>query len=333
MGSLTRLCVAERPIVKEAQQIASQGVRLDEKYDGRLIASMSAKSTLVEQVKAKQFDDPSLLKLKEGVLSGKIKNFALDENGVMRLDGRLCVPIVEDLRRAIMVEAHSSRYSIYPGSTKMYHDLRDVYWWNNMKRDIADYVSRCLNCHYQASIQMALFEALYGRRCRSPVRWFEIGETKLIGPNIVQDALKKVNLIQERLKTVQSRQKSYSNIRRHDLEFKEGDYVFLKVSPMKGIMRFGRKGKLSPRYIRPYPILERIGLVAYRLALPPELSSVHPVFHVSMMRQYFHDPSHVLDRQEVEVDGTLTYEEVPVAIVDRQVRRLRTKDVASVKVI
>ncbi|XP_070046901.1 uncharacterized protein LOC107763386 [Nicotiana tabacum] len=102
---------------------------------------------------------------------------------------------------------------------------------------------------------------------------------------------------------------------------------------MKGIMRFGRKGKFIPRYIGSYPILERIGLVAYRLALPPELSSVHPVFYVSMLRQYFHDPSHVLDRHEIEVDDTLTYEEIPVVIVDRQVRRLRTKDVASVKVI
>ncbi|XP_070045640.1 uncharacterized protein [Nicotiana tomentosiformis] len=133
MGSLTRLSMVERPIVKEAQQIASQGVRLDEKYDERLIASMGAKSTLVEQIKAKQFDDASLLKLKEGVLSGKIKNFALDEHDLMRLDGRLCVPNVDDLRRAIMVEAHSSRYSIHPSSIKMYHDLRDIYWWNYMK--------------------------------------------------------------------------------------------------------------------------------------------------------------------------------------------------------
>nr|XP_016465376.1 PREDICTED: uncharacterized protein LOC107788214 [Nicotiana tabacum] len=163
--------------------------------------------------------------------------------------------------------------------------------------------------------------------------WFELGETKLIGPNIVHDALKKVKLIQERLKTAQSRQKSYSDIRRRDLEFKEGDYVFLKVSPMKGIMRFGKKGKLSPRYIGPYPILKRIGLVAYRLALPPELSSVHPVFHVSMLKQYFHDPSNVLDRHDIEIYDTLTYEEVPVAIIDRQVCRLRTKNVASVKVI
>ncbi|XP_070049035.1 uncharacterized protein [Nicotiana tomentosiformis] len=180
---------------------------------------------------------------------------------------------------------------------------------------------------------MAPFVALYGRRCRSPIEWFELGETKLIGPNIVHDALKKVKLIQEQLKIAQTRQKSYLDIRRRDLEFKESDYVFLKVSPMKGIMRFGIKGKLSSRYIGPYPILKRIGLVAYRLALPPELFSVHPVFHVSMLKQYFDNLSHVLNRHEIEINDTLTYEEVPVAIIDRQVRRLRTKDVASVKVI
>nr|XP_016489354.1 PREDICTED: uncharacterized protein LOC107809263 [Nicotiana tabacum] len=98
-------------------------------------------------------------------------------------------------------------------------------------------------------------------------------------------------------------------------------------------MSFGRKEKLRPRYTWPYPILKRIGLVAYRLALPPELSSVHLIFHVSMMKQYFHDPSHVLDRQDIEIDDTLIYEEVPVAIIDTHVRKLRTKDVASVKVI
>ncbi|XP_070018787.1 uncharacterized protein [Nicotiana sylvestris] len=146
MGRLARLSVVKRPIVTEAQQIAIQGVRLDEKYDGRLIASMGAKSTLVEQVKTKQFDDASLFKLKESVLSGKIKNFSLDENGVMRLNGRLCVFNVDDLCRVIMIEAHSSKYSIHPGSTKMYHDLKDIYWWDNMKRDIADFVSQCLNC-------------------------------------------------------------------------------------------------------------------------------------------------------------------------------------------
>nr|XP_016438091.1 PREDICTED: uncharacterized protein LOC107764080 [Nicotiana tabacum] len=180
----------------------------------------------------------------------------------------------------------------------------------------------------------AQFTAQFWKSFQEGLGWFEIGETKLIGPDIVQDALRKVKLIQERLKIAQSRQRSYADIRRRDLEFKVGDYVFLKVSPMKGIMRFGRKGKFSPKYIGPSPILERNGRVAYRLALPPVLSSVHLIFHVSMLKKYFHDSSHVIDRQDIEFDDdTLSYEEVPIAIIDKQVRRLRTKDVALVKVI
>ena len=117
------------------------------------------------------------------------------------------------------------------------------------------------------------------------------------------------------------------------MEFAVGDRVFLKVSPMKGVMRFGRKGKLSPRYIGPYEITRRVGEVAYELRLPAELSMVHPVFHISMLRLYKPDPLHVLNYDEVEIDESLSYEEEPVQILDRQVRRLRTKDVASVKVL
>ena len=112
-----------------------------------------------------------------------------------------------------------------------------------------------------------------------------------------------------------------------------GDQVFLRVSPMKGVMRFGKKGKLSPRYIGPFEILERIGAVAYRLALPPELSMVHPVFHVSMLRKYMPDPSHVIMPQTIQLDENLSYVEEPIAIVDRQVKKLRSKEVPSVKVI
>ena len=102
---------------------------------------------------------------------------------------------------------------------------------------------------------------------------------------------------------------------------------------MKGVMRFGKKGKLSPPYINPFELLERIGAVAYRLALPPDLSLIHPVFHVSMLRKYMHDPSHVLEPQTVQLDENLCYEEEPIAIVDRQVKKLRSKEVTSVKVI
>lgn len=180
---------------------------------------------------------------------------------------------------------------------------------------------------------MAPFEALFGRRYRSPIGWFVVRETELIGPDLVHPAMEKVKIIKERLKTAQSCQKSYSDIRRRDLEFKEDDWVFLKVSPMKGIMRFGKKGKLSPRYAGPYRIIQRISQVAYKLKLPPEMSLVHPVFHVSMLKKVVGDPSTIVLVEIIEVNEELSYEEVPVAILDRQVRKLRNKEFASVKVL
>ena len=189
------------------------------------------------------------------------------------------------------------------------------------------------NNSYQSSIQMAPYEALYGRKCRSPIGWFETGETKLIGPDLVQQAIKKVKLIQDRLLAAQSRQKSYADNCRRDLEFQVKDWVFLKVSPMKGVMRFGKKGKLSPRYIGPYEIVRKIDKVAYELNLPPDLESVHPVFHVSMLRKCVGDPTRIVPVHDVQVTEKLTYEEIPIAILDRQVRRLRNKEVASVKVL
>ena len=140
-------------------------------------------------------------------------------------------------------------------------------------------------------------------------------------------------MIKRRLETTTSRQKSYANLKRRDVEFQVGDYVFLKVSPMKGVMRFGKKGKLAPRYIGPFEILEKIGMVAYRLALPPNMSQVHPVFHISMLRKYISDPSHMLQPQSVDLNGDLTFEEEPVAIVDYQVRQLRSKVIPMVKVL
>ena len=154
---------------------------------------------------------------------------------------------------------------------------------------------------------MAPFEALYSRQCRSPIGWFEVGETQLVGPKLIQDAIEKVKLVRDRLVTAQSRQKSYSDRRRRPIEFAIGDHVFLRVSPMKGVLRFGRKGKLSPRFIGPFEILERVGPVAYRLALPPDLSGVHPVFHVSMLRKYLYDPSRVIRDEDVELDEHLCY--------------------------
>ncbi|XP_070015394.1 uncharacterized protein [Nicotiana sylvestris] len=156
---------------------------------------------------------------------------------------------------------------------------------------------------------------------------------ELLGTDLVHQAMEKVKIIQERLKVAQSRQKSYADIRRRKLEFQVDDWVFLRVSPLKGVIRFGKKGKLSPRYIRSYRVTQRIGQVAYRLELPPEMSSVHPVFHVSMLRKVVGDPSTIVPIEAIEVSEGLSYEEILVAILDRQVRKLRNKEVVSVKVL
>ena len=151
------------------------------------------------------------------------------------------------------------------------------------------------NNSYQVSIQMAPYEALYGRPCRSPLCWTEVGESSITGPDLIRDTSEKVILIRQRLLTAQSRQKCYADVRRRPLEFKVGDYVFLKVMPRRGVVRFGKRGKLSPRFIGPFEILERVGTFAYRLALPPSMSGVHEVFYVSMLRKYTPDPAHVVD--------------------------------------
>ena len=128
------------------------------------------------------------------------------------------------------------------------------------------------NNSYHSSIQMAPYEALYGLRCRSPIGWFEAA---LIGPDSFFYAMEKVQLIRDGLNTTLSRQKSYTDVRRRELEFQVDDWFFLKVLPMKGVMRFGKKGKLSPRYVGPYKILKRIGKVTYELELPAKLAAVH----------------------------------------------------------
>ena len=155
------------------------------------------------------------------------------------------------------------------------------------------------NNSYQASIGMTLYEALYGRKCRTPVCWIKLSEYKLIELDIVKDIEEKVQIIQQRLKAASDRHKSYADLKRKDIEYEVSDKVFLKVSPWRKVLRFGKKGKLSPRFIGPYENLEIVGPVAYRLALPPELAKLHDVFHVSMLRRYRSDESHVLHVQEV----------------------------------
>jgi hypothetical protein len=457
------------------------------------LANLMAESVLVERVKALQGADPEFQRIRTNVENGKQRDFSLDSEGTLRCGSRLCVPNNDELKKEILEEAHSSPYAIHPGSTKMYKDLKENFWWPNMKREVAQFVSQCLVCQqvkpehqrqggllqplpipewkwedismdfvvglpltlrqqdaiwvivdrltksahfipvrmdysrerlarlymkevvrlhgvprsivsdrdprfvsefwgsfhkslgtklnrstayhpesdgqtervnqimqdmlracamefsgswdehlslvefaynnsYQASIKMAPYEALYGKRCRTPVCWGEVGERQLVGPVMVDEAREKVKKIRQHLQAAQDRQKAYADRERRDLEFQVGDHVFLKVSPVRGVKRFGLQGKLNPRYIGPYEILEKVGEVAYRLALPPVLSEVHDVFHVSMLKRYVGNPSHILEPVQLQVEKDLTFEEYPVRIVDKKDQVLRKRVIPYVKV-
>ncbi|GKA12147.1 putative reverse transcriptase domain-containing protein [Tanacetum coccineum] len=381
--------------------------------------------------------------------------FEARSDGIQCFEGRIWLPLFGGLRDLIMHESHKSKYSIHPGSDKMYQDLKKLYWWPNMKAEIATYVSKCLTCakvkaehqkpsgllqqpeipewkwekitmdfvsglprtpsgydsiwvivdrltksahflpmkktdsieklaqlylkeiickhgvptsiisdrdslftsrfwkslqeamgtqldmstayhpetdgqsertiqtledmlracvidfgsswdrhlplvefsynnSYHASIKAAPFEALYGRKCRSPVCWSEVGESQLTGPELVRETTEMIVQIKNRLITARSRQKSYADVRRKPMEFNVGDMVMLKVSPWKGVIRFGKRGKLSPRYVGPFKIIERIGPVAYRLELPEKLHGIHNTFHVSNLKKCLADEEWVI---------------------------------------
>ncbi|GJS82246.1 putative reverse transcriptase domain-containing protein [Tanacetum coccineum] len=222
----------------------------------------------------------------------------MDKAIEIRPDGTRCIknqswlPLFGNLRDLIMHDSYKSKYSIHPSSDKMYQDLKKLYWWPNMKAIMAD---------YHASVKASPFEALY-----------------------VQ--------IRQRLQVARDRQRSYANIRRKPLEFQVGDRVMLKVSPHKGVIRFRKRGKLNPRYIGPFKILERIGLVAYKLELPEELSNVYSTFHVSNLKKCLFDESLVIPIKELRLDDKLNFVEEPVEIMDREVKQLKQSRIPIVKV-
>ena len=180
---------------------------------------------------------------------------------------------------------------------------------------------------------MAPNEALYGRKYRTLLCWDNAVDSGSVSTNLMEEANQKIKVIQQRLKTALSRKKSYADKYRRKFEFEVGDFVFLKVSPLKGIQRFGLKGKLSPRYIGPFEIIERIGATAYRLELPESLARIHNVFHVSMLRKCLVDPSQVANVETLPVKDDLSYEEQPIQILDRKTKVLRNKSIPLVKVL
>ncbi|GJW40501.1 putative reverse transcriptase domain-containing protein [Tanacetum coccineum] len=177
------------------------------------------------------------------------------------------------------------------------------------------------NNSYHASIKAAPFEALYGRKCRSPVCWAEVGQVQLTGPKMVQETTEKVIQIKQRMQAARDRQKSYADLKCKPMEFQVGDRVILKVSPWKGVVCFGKRGKLNPRYVGPFKVLEKIGTIAYKLELPQELSRVHNTFHVSNLKKCYSDEPLAVPLEGLHVDDKLHFVEEPVEIMDREVKR------------
>jgi len=451
-------------------------------------------SDVLGVIRDRQKDDAELQQFVSWIGTEKGKDYRIGTDGILRFKDRVCVPGDWRLKKQILEEGHKSRLSIHPGMTKMYHDLKQSFWWNGMKTDIADFVASCLVCQkakiehqrpggtlesldipqwkwdsiamdfvthlpksvkghdsiwvivdrltkcahflvinqkwsmdrlaelyvrevvrlhgvpasivsdrdprftsrfwqslqaalgtqlrmssayhpqtdgqsertiqsledllracvldhmgswsemlllveftynnsYHTSIGMAPYEALYGRRCRTPLCWNQDGESLVLGPEFLQQTSEKVRAIQERMRATQSRQKSYADKRRQPLEFEAGDHVFLRVTPTAGIGRAIKSRKLTPRFVGPYQILRRIGVAAYEIALPPHLTNLHNVFHVSQLRKYVADPSHVLESDDIQIREDLTVSTGPVRILDSQVKQLRGKEIKTVKVL
>jgi len=189
------------------------------------------------------------------------------------------------------------------------------------------------NNGFHASINMEPYEALYGRKCRTPLCWYQDGDVVLVGPELLEQTIEKVRMARDRMQASQSRQKAYADRKRRPLELTARDHVFLRVTRTTSVGRALHSRKLSPKFLGPYQISRRIGLMAYEIALPPQLANLYPVFYVSQLRKYVFDPSHELEVEDVQIRADLFMEVPQVVLEDSQVEERRGKPVSLVKVI
>ncbi|WVZ96328.1 hypothetical protein U9M48_041983 [Paspalum notatum var. saurae] len=286
-------------------------------------------SAIPKRVLEAQQHDRLLKGVKKCINEGRVGDFTLDNSGAIRFRGRLCVPQKARVKEDILREAHRSRYTVHPGENKIYQDLKKNYWWKRMKIDVAKYVASCGVCQRVKIEHKPSTGKL--QSLNVPLwPWDDIAMDFVVGLPRTPKGKDAIWVVMDRLS--KSRQKSYADIRRRDLEFQVGDQVLLRVSPTKGIVRFGTKGKLSPRYIGPFLIIARVGKLAYRLELPESMKGVHNVFHVSMLRKYLRDPEHHINLEPVTIEQDLTFEARPVKILEESDRVLRHRTLKYVKV-
>ncbi|GJZ94111.1 putative reverse transcriptase domain-containing protein [Tanacetum coccineum] len=311
-------------------------------------------------------------------LCGMIKKLEPCTDGTLCLNRRSWIPCRGNLRELIMHESHKSKYPIHHGLDKMYQDLKKLYWWLNIKAEIATYASTQLdmskayhlqtdgqsertiqtledmlcacvidfgkgwdshlplvefsyNNSYHTSIKVALYEALYGRKCQSPICWAEVGDAQLTVLEIIHETTEKIIQIKKRIQVARDRKKSYADRRHKSLEFQVGDKVMLKVSPWKGVIRFSKQGKLNPRYIGPFKILAKVGTLAYRLELPEQLSHVHSCFHVSNLKKCLSDEPLAIPLDEIQIYDKLNFIEEPVKIMEQEVKQIKKSHIPIMK--
>ncbi|GJZ11912.1 putative reverse transcriptase domain-containing protein [Tanacetum coccineum] len=314
-------------------------------------------------------------------LCGMIKKLEPRADRTLFLNNRSWIPNIGKLRELIIHESHKSTYSIHPGSDKMYQDMKNLYWWSNMKAEIANYVAlgtqldtstayhlqtdgqsertiqtledmlrACVidfgngwdkhlplvefsfNNSYHTSIKVVSFKALYGCKCRSPIFWAEVRDVQLTGPEIVRETTEKIIQIKQRIQVARDRHKSFADRNKKPREFKVGEMVMLKVSPWKGVIRFGKQGKWNPRYVGPFKILARVGTVAYRPELPEQLSRVHSTFNVSNLKKCYINEPLTVPLDEIHIDDKLNFVEEPVEVMDREVKQLKQSRIPIVKI-
>ncbi|XP_073149378.1 uncharacterized protein [Henckelia pumila] len=286
------------------------------------LSNLTMVPSLLDKIRTGQASDQQLLtwKLKDEAKGGALYTV---KDGVVHHKGRMWVPAVNSLREDVMTEAHMVKVE-HQRPAGFLKPLHIPTWkWEDVTMDFV----------IGLPITQRRMNSIWIIVDRTPLHWDEIGERAVLGPKIVQQTVDMIAKIRDKMLTAQSRQKSYADRRRRELEFQVGDHVFLKVSPWKGVLRFGKKGKLSPRYIGPFEILDKVGTRAYRVALPPNLEGVHNVFHISMLRKYISNPSHVIRHDPVLWTPDLSYEEIPIQILDTQVQKLRNKEIEMVKVL
>ncbi|GJX45563.1 putative reverse transcriptase domain-containing protein [Tanacetum coccineum] len=332
---------------KEALRIRSLIITLHPKLPTQILEAQT-KAIKEENIKAKN-------------LQGMDKSFEIRPDGTRCIKNRSWLPLFGNLRDLIMHESHKLKYSIHPGSDKMYQDLKKLYWWPNMKAIIAEYVRKCLTC-FRVKAECQKPSGLLVQPEILMWKWERITMdfvTKLPKTSnghdiiwvIVDRLIKSAHFIPTRetdsmeiltrlyIKEIVSwhgairdRQRSFANVRLKPLEIQVGDRVMLKVSPRKGVIHFRKQGKLNPRYIGPFKILKRIGTVAYKLELLEELKNVYNTFHVSNLKKCLSDVSLVILMKELRLNDKLNFVEEPEEVMDREIKQLRQIRIPIVKV-